>query len=122
MFIGMMAAALSCSAIDGDTLRCGAERVRLIGIDAPEMPGHCRAGRQCVAGDPIASRDALAALIEGRGVNLIRSGQDRYGRTLALATVWREGRAINLACAQVNGGKAVYVARWDRWRALRRAC
>lgn len=30
-----------CRAVDGDTLRCGQERVRLLGIDAPEMPGHC---------------------------------------------------------------------------------
>jgi endonuclease YncB( thermonuclease family) len=29
----------SCHAIDGDTLRCGEERIRLVGIDAPELPG-----------------------------------------------------------------------------------
>lgn len=53
--------ALNCAliAIDGDTLRCGAERIRLLGIDAPEMPGHCHERRNCVPGDPIASKNAL---------------------------------------------------------------
>lgn len=31
-------------AIDGDTLRCGRERIRLLGTDAPELPGHCQRG------------------------------------------------------------------------------
>ena len=33
--------------IDGDTIHCGYTRVRLAGIDAPEMPGHCQPGRAC---------------------------------------------------------------------------
>jgi micrococcal nuclease len=38
----MIAALFLCLApvaVDGDTLRCGGDLVRLIGIDAPEMPG-----------------------------------------------------------------------------------
>ena len=31
--------------IDGDTIKCGAIRVRLLGIDAPEFSGHCQPGR-----------------------------------------------------------------------------
>ena len=38
----LAATLLSCVAIDSDTLRCGQERVRLIGIDASELAGHCR--------------------------------------------------------------------------------
>lgn len=54
--------ALACLliAIDGETLRCGKERIRLLGIDAPETPGHCRRGRKCVEGDPYASKAALS--------------------------------------------------------------
>lgn len=33
--------------IDGDTIHCRYTRVRLAGIDAPEMPGHCQPGRAC---------------------------------------------------------------------------
>jgi endonuclease YncB( thermonuclease family) len=109
------AATLSCIAVDGDTLRCGAERVRLTGIDAPELPGHCQPWRRCVAGDSQASKAALARLIAGRFVSIERLGQDRYGRTLALA----HAGGVNLACAQLAAGRAVYVERWDSGGRLR---
>ena len=109
---------LACVAIDGDTLRCGSERVRLIGIDAPELPGHCAPWRRCVAGDPRRSKAALARLVADRPVTLTRLGRDRYGRTLALANAG----GVNLACAQIRDGQAAYVARWDTGGALARAC
>ena len=28
-----------CTVTDGDTVRCNGERIRLLGIDAPELPG-----------------------------------------------------------------------------------
>lgn len=102
-------ATVTCTVVDGDTLRCGEERVRLLGIDAPEMGGQCRAGRQCVAGDPDASKAALSSLVDGRQVRLERFGKDRYGRTLAIAWVGR----TNLSCAQISGGHAAYIAQWD---------
>lgn len=55
---------LSCSSvrvIDGDTFDCGGIRIRMQGIDAPEMPGHCRPGRNCTVGDPWASTANLRA-------------------------------------------------------------
>ena len=105
----LSAAALTCIAVDGDTLRCGAERVRLIGIDAPEMPGHCQPGRRCAPGDGAASKAALQRLIAGRRVELERQGVDHYGRTLAQAFAG----GVNLACAQLAAGQAIYVERWD---------
>ncbi len=96
--------ALTCLliAIDGDTLRCGKERIRLLGIDAPEMPGHCRRGRSCVQGDPYASKAALASMLKGQ-VTIERRGQDRYGRTLASVRV----NGVDLSDAQVRGGMAI---------------
>lgn len=105
----LAAAALSCIAVDGDTLRCEGERVRLIGIDAPEMNGHCRPGRRCAPGDPIASKEALRHAVTGKPVMLERFGRDHYGRTLAIARVHR----VNLACAQLRAGHAIYRANWD---------
>lgn len=112
----LAAAALLCTVTDGDTLRCGDERVRLIGIDAPELPGHCRLGRQCAAGDAAASTAALVQLVQGKPVVLERHGQDRYGRTLAFARVGR----VDLSCAQLRAGRAIYVAKWDIKGRLRR--
>ena len=105
----LAAAALFCTVTDGDTLRCGDERVRLIGIDAPELPGHCHHNRKCADGDAAASTAALVQLVRGRPVVLERHGRDRYGRTLAFARVGR----VDLSCAQLRAGLADYVAAWD---------
>lgn len=115
MFL-MGAALLACTAIDGDTLRCGEERVRLIGIDAPELHG-CPRRRICVPGDGNAAREALAVLVR-KPVRLRRFGKDRYGRTLAIA--YAGGR--NVACAQLAGGNARYVAKWDARSILAGEC
>ncbi|WP_294319678.1 thermonuclease family protein [uncultured Sphingomonas sp.] len=102
--------ALTCLliAIDGDTLRCGKERIRLLGIDAPEMPGHCRRGRKCVEGDPYASKASLASMIEG-SAQIERRGRDRYGRTLGKVRV----NGVDLSKAQVSFGMATAVKRWE---------
>ncbi len=71
--------------VDGDTLRlAGGERVRLAGIDAPEMhegkPG--RAGPFPEPG-AVEATAALRSMTEGETVRVVRRGEDRYGRTLA---------------------------------------
>ncbi|ESQ90117.1 hypothetical protein ABAC460_10140 [Asticcacaulis sp. AC460] len=111
-------AALSCLATDGDTLRCGSERVRLVGIDAPEMPGHCASGRICVKGDPFASRDALSEAMRGKTLTIVRLGKDRYGRTIA--DVRADGKS--LSCAQIKAGQAIYVKKWDNGQTVARQC
>lgn len=109
MSILLASALIACTVTDGDTLRCGAERVRLIGIDAPELPGHCRHNRICAEGDASASTRSLEQLIAGRPVRLERHGRDIFGRTLAFAFVGR----VNLSCAQIRARQAIYVERWD---------
>jgi micrococcal nuclease len=110
--------AAPCTVIDGDTLRCGAERIRLLGIDAPEKPGSCRPGRDCVAGDWQASTASLERAIKGQTLRIERVGRDRYGRTLALV---RTGR-VDLSCHQLAQRQAVYVPQWDNGRRLTRRC
>lgn len=101
-------------AVDGDTLRCGGQGlVRLLGIDAPELPGHCRAGRVCTAGDGAESKRGLADLIAGRVVRCEANQRDNYGRLLARCSAG----ALDLSCAMVARGFAVerYVRlRWCR--------
>jgi endonuclease YncB( thermonuclease family) len=108
----------ACSATDGDTLRCGDERIRLLGIDAPEMRGHCRNGRECAPGDPLAAKSALALAIQGKVLAIRRTGRDLYGRTLGV--VYVDGR--NLSCGQLSAGQAIYVRKWDPRDAVRRDC
>lgn len=91
------------SVTDGDTLRCGALRIRLASIDAPEMPGHCRRGRTCVDGDPYASKANLEHLTASGVVQCRQTDTDRYGRIVALCEV--SGR--DLSCAQVQSGHAI---------------
>lgn len=67
---------------DGDSLVIAGERIRLVGIDAPELGQSC-AGR---AGDyPCGkvARQALVDLIGGRTVDCSGWRRDRYGRLLA---------------------------------------
>lgn len=105
-----------CTATDGDTLNCDGERIRLLGIDAPEFS--CPRYRKCVEGDPQAAKDYLAAIIRGRNLTLKRVGQDRYGRTLGV--VYANG--ANVSCRMIAAGHAVYVARWDNGRRVAKDC
>ena len=71
-----------CIAIDGDTLVCNHQKVRLTNVYAAELnePGGAAAKRR------------LQALIASGEVALRPFGQDRYGRTLA--EVYVNGRRI----------------------------
>lgn len=76
-------------AVDGDTIAYGKERIRLLRIDAPEMPGHrCPAGRRssCVDDDPEWAGEArryLQDILDSHPITCRREGKDVYGRTLA---------------------------------------
>jgi len=103
-----LALSFACTVTDGDTIRCGDERIRITGIDAPETR-RCRQGRQCVPGDGHASTRAMEAMVEGKALTIVRLGRDRYGRTLGV--VYADGE--NVACAQLEAGQAFYIERWD---------
>lgn len=88
--------------IDGDTIECANERVRLAHIDAPEMDGHCAPWRRCTPGDPHAARTQLEHFTRG-SISCRVSQYDMYGR--AVATCRAAGR--NLSCTMVRSGHAV---------------
>ena len=106
-----------CSVTDGDTLRCQGERIRLLGIDAPELPGHCREGRDCAPGDPYGSTANLEAAID-RDMAIERVSVDRYGRTLAMVA----GLNGDLSCWQLKHRRAIYKPRWDEGLRVARKC
>ena len=106
-----------CMVTDGDTIRCNGERIRLLGIDTPELPGHCREGRECVEGDPYAAAQSLDDALVGT-IRITRIDEDRYGRTVATLS----SDMGDLSCWQLKRGQAVYKARWDNSRRVLRTC
>lgn len=62
-----------CAAIDGDTLRCGDERVRLARIDTPER---CGVGFE-------QAKQAMQWLINGKEARCVLRKREKYGRLLA---------------------------------------
>lgn len=83
------------SITDGDTFRIGDERVRLIGVDTPEVSG----GVECFGRE---ATDALDQLIPpGTEVRLVADVEpfDRYDRTLAYVYRLSDSAFVNLALA-----------------------
>ena len=77
---------------DGDSIRCGRERIRIETIDAPELPDSpkCHPPRSYAWCDYMAgykARDALSVFLSQGTVMVQRTGTDRYGRTLARVIV-----------------------------------
>jgi endonuclease YncB( thermonuclease family) len=72
--------------VDGDTLVIGGEKLRLHGIDAPELDQPCaRDGAAWRCGDW--ARAELAARVEGRALSCEGRGRDRYDRLLATCRI-----------------------------------
>lgn len=88
--------------IDGDTLEIRGERIRLFGVDAPELgqPWWDEDGRERDAGQ--SSREALAALTEGNRLAVKVLREDQYQRSIAIVKV--NGRDV--ARALVSQGWA----------------
>ena len=109
-----LVACLSPHHSDGDNIRCqGGPSSRLYAIDAREMPGSCRQGRDCTPGDPYAARDDLAGLMRGQTVE--RRPVDADDREPGFQSADFYGRPyvqcfaglVDLSCAMVRAGHAV---------------
>ena len=87
---------------DGDSLEIAGERIRLRGIDAPELNQKCRRdGSDFPCGRQAA--EALKALTEQRDVSCRGWERDRYGRLLATCSAG----GVELNKRQVTDGWAV---------------
>jgi endonuclease YncB( thermonuclease family) len=88
---------------DGDSFHLGQDRIRLLGIDAPELEQTCTDAR---GGDwPCGrqARDALASLTAGKPLTCQPDGHDRFGRILATCSA--SGR--DLGAHMVEAGLAI---------------
>lgn len=79
--------------IDGDTLATGAQRLRLSGIDAPELRQTCLDERNDMWSCGEAAREALARLIDKKPVECRGEAVDRYGRVLVSCV--SDGQTVN---------------------------
>ncbi|WP_248310358.1 thermonuclease family protein [Bosea sp. 117] len=88
--------------VDGDSLEVGGERIRLDGIDAPELNQNCGppekawpCGRR--------ARAALEAAVKGREVSCRPLDTDRYGRSVSFC----HAGDVDLARHMAEQGMAV---------------
>jgi endonuclease YncB( thermonuclease family) len=102
-------APLAVRVVDGDTLHTGSERIRLAGIDAPELSQTCRDGQARAWSCGLAAKQRLAALVAKGSVTCSSRGQDRYGRTLAVCAA---GHVADVGAALVRDG---YAVNYDRY-------
>jgi endonuclease YncB( thermonuclease family) len=94
--------------VDGDTLQIEQARVRLFGIDAPELLQSCtRGGERWACGK--ASAERLQALIGDGAVSCTGDELDRYGRLVAVCTIG----GTDLNAAMVSGGWATAFRRYS---------
>ena len=73
--------------IDGDTIHIGDTKIRLHGIDAPEMKQTCRTskGKEQMCG--VLAKQALERLVKGQDVTCKGDTRDRYKRLIAVCYV-----------------------------------
>jgi endonuclease YncB( thermonuclease family) len=86
------------------------ERVRLRGIDRPEMSARCR--DEYVKA--VAARDALGALLRQGGVSVSEIGRDRYGRMLARVST-RDTADVSRALLAAGHGRPYEGGRRESW-------
>lgn len=95
--------------VDGDSLTVARQRVRLYGIDAPELHQHCRSPEGPVPCG-IWAWDSLALRLAGETVSCEVRDTDRYGRAVALCRL-ADGR--DLGELLVSEGFAVAYRRYS---------
>lgn len=88
--------------VDGDSLELGGRRIRIRGIDAPELAQLCHRGTVSYRCGETA-REALREMARTGAVGCRSTGQDRYGRALATCRVGD----TDLGAAMVLRGLAV---------------
>ena len=95
-------------AVDGDTLDVAGVKVRLFGVDAPELDQPCeRGGRRWACGR--AAREELAGIVGRKRLVCAVQDVDRYGRAVAVC----EAGGEDIGALMVRRGMAVAYLRYS---------
>lgn len=106
MLAGALIACTAPTVHDGDTLRCGPDRIRLYGVDAPEVR------RGATPAQPLSyeARDLLISLTRGRvGCRVVV--EDRYGRHVARC--WSDA-SPDINAAMIRSGLSTEYRRYSK--------
>lgn len=93
---------------DGDSLTVNGVRVRLFGIDAPELDQSCQRGGQAWACGSAATQE-LSRLVSGKQVRCVPVGTDQHGRILGRCTAG----VVDINRTMVASGYAVAFRRYS---------
>ncbi|BDA44516.1 Uncharacterized endonuclease [Coccomyxa sp. Obi] len=97
--------------VDGDTLEVGGERVRLLGVDAPEKAQICQdakgQGYQC----GLAVKDALISRVGSSPISCEAKSRDMYGRSVSKCSAPGVG---DLGTWLVSNGYAVAYRQYSK--------
>ena len=101
---------------DGDSFRLGEQKIRLLGMDAPELRQTCldRNGESWQCGE--AARNRMSQLLAQGTVHCEPRGTDRYGRILAHCTIAER----DLGAMMVGEGLAIASGEYGREEAAAR--
>ena len=104
------------TASDGDSFRYGSERLRLLGMDAPELAQTCvdGGGAQWACGH--VAREQLGKLLHGK-LSCQQQGNDRYGRILSRCL----SGETDIGAAMVAQGMAISSGDYGREEATARS-
>ena len=102
---------------DGDSFRIGGDRIRLVGLDAPELDQTCwrEDGKEWPCGRQ--ARAFMEDLLSGTRIACAPEGEDKFGRILARCSA----AGKDVAAAMVEAGLAIDGGGYAREQAAARA-
>ena len=105
-------------ASDGDSFRLGEDRIRLLGLDAPELAQDCAGANGASWPCGRVARDRMASLLAAGALDCRPEGHDRYDRLLARCSL----DGVDLGATMVAEGLAVSAGDyWSEQNAARAA-
>lgn len=98
--------------VDGDSLEINSNRIRLMGIDAPEYLQSCKTNKKKNYKCGISSKDYLENLIKDKTITCVIHSKDQYDRDLCTCYV----KDININKEMVASGHAIAYLESDYYK------